>query len=128
MVSSRPPAVMVEDGPAGLALEGRVVFGEVRAASPDLGCFVFLPAQTATPPALGALVRIRWGRSDGFRAEAEVLEIEDEDAWILSVPMALGPSAQRTAPRIGAEGDWLFETEDGEVALERDSEIRTLLN
>lgn len=113
MVSSRPASPMVDNGPAALALEGRVVHGLVRSASADLGCFVFLPAESSDVPADGALVRIRWGRSGAFRAEAEVVEIEDEDRWVLSVPTALAPSARRASPRLPADGSWSFEAGNG---------------
>lgn len=89
--------------------------GLIRSASADLGCFVFLPAESSDVPADGALVRIRWGRSGAFRAEAEVVEIEDQDRWVLSVPTALAPSARRASPRLPADGSWSFVDENGDL-------------
>ena len=64
---------------------------------------------------MGTLVRVRWRGSDGFDAEAKIIELEDRERWVLSLPQKLPPSQQRRSPRILADGAWTLETEDDDV-------------
>jgi hypothetical protein len=107
-------------GSAILAIDGKLVPGLVTAPHAELGLFLFLPDE---PEAFegqveeGATVRIRWGDRESFDAEAEIVEIEDLERWVMSVPQTLGPTQQRQSPRVLADGAWTFETED-ELALD----------
>ena len=105
------------DGPATLAIDGQLVEGSVLSSDAELGFFLFVLEEAAPAEALptaGADVRIRWQGSDGFGAEAQVVEIEDPDRWVLSVPVGLDASRKRQATRMMGEGAWSFTVdEDG---------------
>ena len=105
-------------GTAVLALAGELVPGQVTVPHPELGLFVFVPdgpeAQAAKAE-VGTLVRVRWRGSDGFDAEAEIVELEDRERWVLSLPQKLPPSQLRQSPRVLADGAWTLETDDDEV-------------
>ncbi len=105
-------------GTAVLAHAGKLIPGQMTAPHPELGLFVFVPdepeARDATTE-VGTLVRIRWRGSEDFDAEAEILELEDRERWVLSLPQKLPSSQQRQSPRILADGAWTLETEDDDV-------------
>lgn len=104
-------------GSVTLALDGQLVSGLVLAPHAELGLFLFVPDD---PDAYegdveeGAMVRIRQDSSAGFDAVAEILEVDDRERWILSVPVQLAPQLQRRSKRVLADGAWTLETEDGD--------------
>ncbi len=105
-------------GTAVLALAGKLVPGHVTVPHPELGLFVFVPDEPEAHDVkaeVGTFVRVRWRGSEGFDAEAEIIELEDRERWVLSVPQKLPPSQQRRSPRILADGAWTLETEDADV-------------
>lgn len=114
MVFSPSVASRIQNGPAELALGGDCVPGLVLSASAELGVFLFVPTAEVEPPREGSRVRIRWAGAADFGAEAELLEVEDEERWVLSVPAPLAPARQRRSTRLRAEEDWVFVTEDGD--------------
>jgi hypothetical protein len=116
---SLPPTGPFE-GPASFAIDGLVVNGTVLAADPEIGTFVFVTAeppddddQDPFVPQQGTLVRIQWGDRLGFAAEARVLEVQDHDRWILSVPVNIDPDKMRQATRVMGEGIWTFSVKLG---------------
>lgn len=112
----RPGDVMI--GTAVLALAGKLVPGQVTTPHPELGLFVFVPDEPEAheaKAAVGTLVRVHRRGDEGFDAEAEIIELEDRERWVLSLPQRLPPSQQRQSPRILADGAWTLETEDDEV-------------
>jgi len=105
-------------GTAILAVDGKLVPGQVTAPHPELGLFVFVPDELDARDAkaeVGTLVRIRWRKSEGFDAEAEIIELGNRERWVLSVPQKLPSNQQRQSPRILADGAWTLETEDDDV-------------
>jgi hypothetical protein len=116
-------------GTAVLALAGKLVPGQVTVPHPELGLFVFVPDEPEAGDAKaepGTLVRIRWRGSEGFDAEAEIIELDDPERWVLSLPQKLAPSQQRQSPRILADGAWTLETLDDEVLDVHDLSARGL--
>ena len=106
------------NGTAVLAVDGKLVPGQVTVPHPELGLFVFVPDEPEANDAkadVGTLVRVRWRGSEGFDAEAEIIEMDDRERWVLSVPQKLPSSQQRQSPRVLADGAWSLETEDDEV-------------
>ena len=109
------------EGPASFAIDGQIVHGTVMAADPDLGTFLFVTGEADADdhepepvlPEQGQSVRIRWGSLTGFQAEAKVLEVEDQDRWILSVPVEIDPGRLRQSARVLGEGAWTFLLGDG---------------
>ena len=109
------------DGPATLAIDGQLFTGTVLSADAELGFFLFVLEEAPDAGALpdpGAEARIRWQDADGFGAEAQVVEIEDPDRWVLSVPVGLDPSRKRQATRMMGEGAWTFTVEDDGPTVE----------
>jgi len=107
-------------GSVTLAVDGQLIAGMVVSPEASLGLFQFVPDE---PDSLdveaeeGMLVRLQWKGRSGFDAEAEVLECDDPERWILSVPAELDPTQQRQSRRIMADGAWSLRTEEG-VRLE----------
>lgn len=104
------------EGPATLAIEGRLVHGSVLSADADLGVFLFVPDEPVEgdePPLADARARIRWGDGEGYDAEAVVVEADDAERWVLSVPVQLDHTRMRKSTRMLGEGAWSFEVEDG---------------
>ncbi len=102
-------------GSAVLAIDGKLVPGLVTAPHAELGLFLFLPDDpeaVAGQVEESAKVRIQWRDSESFDAEAEIVEIDDPERWVMSVPQALLPARQRQSPRVLADGAWTFETKD----------------
>jgi hypothetical protein len=109
------------DGPATLAIDGQLVEGSVLSSDAELGYFLFVLGEALDGDALpssGSDVRIRWQGSDGFDAKAQVVEIEDPDRWVLSVPVGLDPSRTRQATRMMGEGAWSFTVDDDGPTVE----------
>ena len=105
-------------GTAVLALAGKLIPGQATVPHPELGLFVFVPDELEACEAtaeVGTLVRIRWRGSEGFDAEAEIIELEDRERWVLSLPQKLPPSQQRQSPRILADGSWTLGTQHDDV-------------
>jgi hypothetical protein len=116
-------------GTAVLALAGKLVPGQVTVPHPELGLFVFVPDDPEAGDAeaeVGTLVRIRWRGSEGFDAEAEIIELQDRERWVLSLPQKLPPSQLRNSPRILADGAWTLETKDEEMLTVYDLSARGL--
>ena len=70
-------------GTVTVAVDGLAVDGTVHAADPTLGLLIFElsePAETA--PAAGSVVRILRGGPGGAGAQAELIEVEDEQRWV----------------------------------------------
>lgn len=103
-----------------LAVDGVVVSGSVHAADPTLGLLLFEldEAVEGVAPEEGATVRISWPGESAFGAQAELIEIEDEQRWVLGVPSDLSPTQRRRAERVQADGAWRFVSLDDEVEVE----------
>lgn len=113
------PSLGPVEGAATLALDGHRIHGNVLSADTQLGFFLFVPSEPGhAPPPQDAAVRIRWKGGDDFRAEARVVETEDADRWVLSVPTQLDPSRQRQATRLLGEGEWSFFSADDQREVE----------
>ncbi len=107
-------------GSVTLAVDGQLIAGMVVSPEASLGLFQFVPDepdQLDVEAEEGMLVRLQWKGRSGFDAEAEVLECDDPERWILSVPAELDPTQQRQSRRIMADGAWSLRTEEG-VRLE----------
>jgi len=116
--SSTTPSQTVRSGPATIAIDGQLVAGKVLSANAGLGLFVFVldePGDRTDFLAEGTPCRIKWADSTDFDAEAELVEAEDEERWVLSVPVDLSPAAMRQSPRLLADGGWGLVTGEGEL-------------
>lgn len=103
------------EGPATLAIEGRLVAGQVMSVEADLGVFLFVPDEELElddVPLADARARIQWGDGEGYGAEAVVVESDDPERWVLSVPVQLDPTRMRQVTRMMGEGAWSFEVDD----------------
>lgn len=102
-------------GTVTVAVDGLAVDGTVHAADPTLGLLIFElsePAETA--PTEGSVVRILRGGPGGSGAQAELIEVEDEQRWVLGIPSDLSPAQQRGSARVLADGAWQLHTLDAE--------------
>lgn len=105
-------------GPATLAIEGHLVAGRVLSPDATLGLFVFVvdePSNAVNPLEEGTPCRIKWATGANFDTEAVLVEAEDGERWVLSVPVDLSPAAMRQSPRLLADGGWGLVTEQGET-------------
>jgi hypothetical protein len=105
-------------GTAVLAVDGQQVRGLVMSPHAELGLFLFVPDdpdQVEVEVEEGTEVRIRWQASTSFDAVAEIIEVDDRERWILSVPVQLGASRQRQSPRMLADGAWSLMSQGGEL-------------
>jgi hypothetical protein len=108
----------VRSGPATIAIDGQLVQGRVLSAHAGLGLFVFVldeASERSDMLAEGTPCRIKWPGSDDFGAEAELVEAEDEERWVLSVPVQLSAAAMRQSPRLLADGGWGLVTDEGDL-------------
>jgi len=115
---STPRQAQVRTGPATLAIDGQQVAGRVLSPNLDLGLFVFVvdePGDVSAQLDEGAPCRIKWASGTDFDTEAELVEAEDGERWVLSVPVELSSAAMRQSPRLLADGGWGLVTEDGDV-------------
>ena len=105
-------------GSAVLAVDGQLVSGLVLSPHAELGLFLFMPDdpdQLDADIGEGTKVRIRWRDSDDFDAVAEIIEVDDRERWILSVPVQLGAGRQRRSRRLMADGAWSIRTSAGDI-------------
>jgi hypothetical protein len=105
-------------GTAVLAVDGQLVSGLVLSPHAELGLFLFMPdepEQVESDVEEGSVVRIQWQDSQSFDAVAEIIELDDRERWILSVPVQLGASQQRRSRRLMADGAWSIVTSTGET-------------
>ncbi len=114
-------------GTAVLAVDGQLVPGLVLSPHAELGLFLFVldePEAFEGEVEEGSLVRIQWQGSTGFDAVAELLEVDDRERWVLSVPVQLDSLQKRQSPRIPADGAWTLETEEGDLLEVYDLSVR----
>ena len=105
-------------GSAVLAVDGQQVQGLVMSPHAELGLFLFVPDapdQVDVEVEEGSEVRIRWRDSATFDAVAEIIEADGRERWVLSVPVQLGASQQRQAPRMLADGVWSLQSAAGDI-------------
>lgn len=103
-------------GAATVAIDGRLVRGTATSVDPGLGLFTFLVEEESvdlvTVPDEGATVRIRWDGAARFDAEAEVVEVDEPERWVLSMPVGLDDTRRRQADRVEGDGVWSFVVDD----------------
>ena len=92
-------------GTVTVAVDGLAVDGTVHAADATLGLLIFElsePAETA--PAAGSVVRILRGGPGGSGAQADLIEVEDEQRWVLGIPSDLSPPSSAARRVLGPGG------------------------
>jgi len=100
-------------GPVTVAVDGAVFSGVVHAADPNLGLLMLeLDEAPNLVPVEGTLLRLSAEGRTSFGSQAELLEVEDGQRWVLGVPSDLAPTQQRTGERLLADGAWQFHTAD----------------
>lgn len=105
-------------GTAVLAVDGQLVSGLVLSPHAELGLFLFMPDapdEVESDVREGTAVRIQWQGSQSFDAVAEIIETDDRERWVLSVPVQLGASQQRRSRRLMADGAWSIATSVGDT-------------
>ena len=107
-----PGAPRFAAGTVTVAVDGALLQGSVHAADPSLGLLLLeLDEAPEAVPAEGAMVRLAESGQAGFGAQAELIEVEDEQRWVLGVPSDLAPAQQRRSARLLADGAWQFVAE-----------------
>ena len=110
-----PGASRFSAGTVTVAVDGALLEGTVHAADPSLGLLLLELTETpASVPAEGSVVRLGAPGETGFGAQAELIEVEDDQRWVLGVPSDLSPAQQRRSTRLLADGAWRFEAEDAD--------------
>lgn len=102
-------------GTVTVAVDGALLQGTVHAADTSLGLLLLeLSEVPVSVPAEGSVVRLGEAGQPGFGAQAELIEVEDDQRWVLGVPSDLSPAQQRRSTRLLADGAWRFVSEDAD--------------